>query len=673
MTDLADTNADLAQGIAQLNAQFSQFSTQFEDWLAGTLTGGAANAAGTGAGPYYPVTDAGGTTRYVICPAGIAANPGGASTPLTASTIDGLAAAATNPATAALIDTNPAWAVSVDAGAGARALKKVNFFPARRTADLQALQTLLGTEVLPALSASGEASVSLGVLGLGLTGVINPKLAPYNCKGDVQEVRDAALTANSNVVYSPSGQFAPGDVGKTFSHTKIMSGYRPGWGTITGYIDAQHVQLSITAAYNVTDRLLWGTDDTAGMQAALNAIWGRGSFSYGGCLLLPAGGYLCGPLVHGPRCSIVGYGGRTSYFVRKYTPRPTSSTVTIGGANYTQLTDSTTGRVATLATVLGSGYCLPYSATDFPLLSNHDVQDDFPCLINVGMWGAFYYQAQGPNYIFSDCYNYQTVPGSIVMNQIDPYVFFSGVRVWEAASSGFTLVNRNSGINQGIEALGCKYYGIHLSCFDADVSGLHAEANGYAGLYLDAGGGNCNLMNIKVSYNGGSGYNQATGSNMTVQSNGNNISNARLQESWGSNLVFAGGKWNKVATLALDDTGDQLPAHGAGNNPPLPYRAAVAFTTSADIYNYLFDATYGTSVLPGSYLTHAVYMEGNASQNYGRLFEEPGTTFYAGGPGPNGTTIAGGTGNYAPGRTGSTSSGGFGSTNQFTINGASVP
>ena len=48
-------------------------------------------------------------------------------------------------------------------------------------------------------------------------------------------------------------------------------------------------------------------------------------------------------------------------------------------------------------------------------------------------------------------------------------------------------------------------------------------------------------------------------------------------------------------------------------------------------------------------------------------------TFYDDDPRPNGTTIAGGTGNYAPGCTGSTNSGGFGSTNQVTINVASVP
>jgi hypothetical protein len=485
----------------------------------------------------------------------------------------------------------------------------------------------------------GEYGVSAGVLGLGLTGVINPKLPPYNCKGDLQEVRDATWTAGSNVINSPSGQFRPTDVGKLGFTTGSDTNYAPATYTITGYVSATQITVSPNTVVSNGGRFAWGTDDTAGMQAALNAIWGLGSYSYGKALMLPPGGYICGPLLYGPRCAIVGAGGRTSYFFRKPTAIPNSIPV-----DQTQ----------------SSGLWYPYGTTQLPLMCNHLVTDDFPCFINVGFHGGFYYQCYQGNYSQSDCLVYNCIDGTTSLPQTDPYPWFAGVRCWEASGNGAQIIGRNAGTVLGMEALNCHYAGLIFQCYDANINGLHVEANGWSGVNLINSAANNNLINIKCSFNGQSGYDQTTGCNMFITGGGNNIVSARLQESWGSNLVVSGG-YNKFNGLNLDDTGDIYPATNQGSSTLLPYRAAVAFISNLAANNYLFNAVFGPSVRSTSYATHGIFTSDNASSNYGALFAPSTNSYYGSGAGA-----------YAPGPAGSDSSGGFGSSNVFTINGASV-
>jgi hypothetical protein len=147
---------------------------------------------------------------------------------------------------------------------------------------------------------------------------------------------------------------------------------------------------------------------------------------------------------------------------------------------------------------------------------------------------------------------------------------------------------------------------------------------------------------------------------------GHNITNARLQESFGSNLVIKGG-WNKFGDVSADDTACIKPAHSSGpsySTTLQQIRAAVLFKGGSAVGNLLNDFAVGKSVHGSDYLCQGVFMSGDASGNKGRVWFRPGITF--GGYLP-------GSGAYLPGQAGTDSSGGWGSTNKIQFDGVNYP
>lgn len=104
----------------------------------------------------------------------------------------------------------------------------------------------------------------------------------FGAKGDGQATFGLSMALGTNIVsngYAAVGQgFVPGDVGKVI----VLGGHgTPGPGaagavvrtTITGFIDSQHVTVGFTALTAVTSGtafMLWGTDDSAAVTAAIN-------------------------------------------------------------------------------------------------------------------------------------------------------------------------------------------------------------------------------------------------------------------------------------------------------------------------------------------------------------------------------------------------------------------
>ena len=94
--------------------------------------------------------------------------------------------------------------------------------------------------------------------------------------GDVQVVTDGAMSSSSGtttLTCATSAPFKIGDIGKHF----IVNGAASSsglalTGTITGYTDSSHVTTSVACTNTVTGAaVVWGTDDTAPFQAAINA------------------------------------------------------------------------------------------------------------------------------------------------------------------------------------------------------------------------------------------------------------------------------------------------------------------------------------------------------------------------------------------------------------------
>jgi hypothetical protein len=118
--------------------------------------------------------------------------------------------------------------------------------------------------------------------------------APYNALGDGQVAVDCSMTASSAVLSCASAHFASGDVGKAigvYDTGPTTNGFlQPLSTTIASFSDSQHVTLtaSATTTASPSSRVIWGTDNTAAIQSAVDAQAGMS----GGTVTFPAGMYL---------------------------------------------------------------------------------------------------------------------------------------------------------------------------------------------------------------------------------------------------------------------------------------------------------------------------------------------------------------------------------------------
>lgn len=551
-------------------------------WAAGSATGGP-NGDG-----YYPLP-APGAPGYVLVPspakiAAIAAEGGAPSTQLSAEAINMLPAAA--------LSDGKEWVPAVSPDGTLRRFRP-EMFAARRTADLQPLTQLIGNELLPALTEAGanglERRIALNEIHRKFTGVINPKMSPYNCKGDVRISEKGSTAAGSNVVTLNEPMFRTEDVGKLI-YVSNNAGPAPTYAnfqsTITEVISPTQARCAAALLVNRNQdvQVAWGTDDTAGMQAAINACRSPGTHTYGGGLLLPPGMYLCGPLTYPARMAIKGMGRRQSMLVRK--PNPPSVT------------------------------------TDTHQFVNENTLCDFNVFSDWGLHGLKYQQNKG-----GIGFGFYSVPSSQVTAQIDPYPYWSNMVITDQTYHGVETFNRHSGDIIAMEIVGCFGVGFNCNSYDVNMVNMLTIGNWGPGMSLSSGG--CNINNLKSSFNGTNGYMfeaDEGNCNLLVKGAGNNITNARLQKSLGSSLVVT-GYFNKFGDMSLEDAGCIAFEHETWRTPP-PLRAQVYFKGGACTGNVLNDVSYGRAVHEtGDHMTHAIYFSGNPTGNKGRMWERPGSDY----------------------------------------------
>jgi hypothetical protein len=102
-------------------------------------------------------------------------------------------------------------------------------------------------------------------------------VASYGAKGDGKMVTDGAMTAGSAVLAcTTSMPFAAGDAGPTPKYAMVKGAGAAGVTTliaqIASFTDSGHVVLAATASTTITGAtVIFGSDDTAAFQAAVNA------------------------------------------------------------------------------------------------------------------------------------------------------------------------------------------------------------------------------------------------------------------------------------------------------------------------------------------------------------------------------------------------------------------
>lgn len=141
--------------------------------------------------------------------------------------------------------------------------------------DKAAARTNLGiTAAAIGALTSSAADAAYAPLAKADTGAWVFNVKSYGAKGDGQVRTDGAMTSGSGVLTcATSTPFTSADVGKVIMVKGAgATGVTTLTGTISGFTDSGHVTLSVNAATTVTNAaVMWATDDTSAIQAAINA------------------------------------------------------------------------------------------------------------------------------------------------------------------------------------------------------------------------------------------------------------------------------------------------------------------------------------------------------------------------------------------------------------------
>ncbi len=108
----------------------------------------------------------------------------------------------------------------------------------------------------------------------------------YGARADAKSDESCAAPARSTALVCTTPTFKSSDVGKVISIKGAGAGKRQLITTIAGYLDPEHIVLRDESAENVSATgIIWGTDNLAAFQLALDAAAGQR-------LVIPAGAFL---------------------------------------------------------------------------------------------------------------------------------------------------------------------------------------------------------------------------------------------------------------------------------------------------------------------------------------------------------------------------------------------
>lgn len=627
--------AQLTGLLAVAVTRFGNASEEFRQWAGGVVNGGP-NGDGE-----YPLSDGFGNTHLVPCPARIAASAG-----ISYDAINALTARNTP------FSHDHAGPVVPIIADGVIRKFPLAMFASRRTQDLQ--EVTLGAEGIDyhiqALNTDTGISyrASVGALLSVTQGFIDVTKPPYNCRFDGTFTRGAICEAGNNVIelIEPVGDRAR--VGHTFQISNAYSG-GPGRTTITEVLDNYHIRIAATptSSHGAND-CLFGTDNTAGLQAALYEARARSTYTYGKTVILPDGIGLTGALVYYPRSAIHGRGVRQSMLMRldDHAKAP---------AWYEYWQEFGTSGISN---ELHPSFVPTQPA---PLLRAQNMYTDFPSIGDFSIHGARYCQTLGYAGISMHSMVIGT-PGP-ELPQIDPYPMFSRMHVIQAGWNGWEHTGHHSGSMFAVEIINCGAVGFHMAGYDANITNVLCIGNEMPGMYFQGMGANSNLLNVKLSFNGVGGewlYGQRAYTNLVLAGSGNNITNMRIQESKGSS-VWVSGTGNQLADVTIDDTGCIVPLHNTWDTKPILCAAIVLDGAQDTRFN---DIIFGGAVHYGSnFATHAVFCMNNPQNNTGRIVSKGMTKFDDGAYFDNGET----SGPYVSRAVGTSDGGGINANNRLTI------
>ncbi|MEH3098882.1 hypothetical protein [Sphingomonas adhaesiva] len=607
------------------------------DWWAGTPTGGP---QGDGR---YPLTANDGTVRLVPSPSAIAAlaGSGGAGG-------GGLDAGGV----AALLD-----AVAADGAAGFRFLgvaadgQPKRFAPAvvpSPLPDLPRVSEAFATDLVEVSRNGSRRGLPLSALTQLTTGKINVKEAPYNCKGDYREVRDGQVALYGTILKSASNPWTAADVGKQIYIGNRSAGLATNPRTIVGCNSAGEIVLNAQTSIGGANLVVgWGTDDTAGLRAAMAAAAPRYAGGFGGVVELPPGRYLTDYLYLPTRTAIFGYGTEQSVLVR----RPVAANVA-GATNDT--------------------------------LSNQYGADDFPVIVGIGIYGLKTLQAAQQR-----GYRYHGDAGFGSYEFTDPFPRINDLDIFETSGDALVHAGQGNGIWANINIRYPAGFGFKSSGYDMLISGLYIIGGSDGAVWMDAGSAGNNINNGKFSFSGGfprfpqnADYGHLVW--LGAQSGGMTFVGCRAQESYLSAWVV-GGHGHKLIGCSAESMGNVGCFQGSSANAPPVDRPRAGVLMLAGGYDHSVDMHIAVGVDPDKInATHALFVADTSGSNPAAYNDvlirtqrdlRPGFKYGAfsqGGTARTGRAYPKTTGAYAPGMVGTDSPNGISPTNDISVNGSAI-
>jgi hypothetical protein len=641
-----------AEAAAAAEAYFVQLNAdrqQYRDWIGGTPTGGP------GGDGKYPLTDFTGNTYLIPCPAKAIADLPAGGTGFNLAGINALPIAVTADGTG----TGPKLLGTTTDGLAA---KRFNLFDFTQTkiADRTVLQGGEFAEWIDCLSSTGnERKLAVNSLVRSFGGIIDPTLPPYNVVYDAQKTKPVSLTNGSNIVVTGNAVFTSADIGKIIN---VSNGSAAG--PLVGYIgevtDSKHIKiftdLTFTTPSNAGstrggEEMVWGTDCTVGMQAALDAADPPDQISLGKVVVV--GGFTLVRSLRFGSISIVGLSQTGCGFVRL----------------------ATTATITTWVAAKSTGGPGNIYATWRP--SKYTIKD----LTFYGQRYTQYYNPQADSFGFGAAGFFQFYLGA-------PYGRLENLDFWEGHVNNIHIRSSPfAGTMNNIRSYFAGQCGIRIGFWDLNGINWHCEGNQGAGVVSYMPG--ANISTVRSSFNGAGGggisngglfWPHHLGCNWCECGVGNTITNLRMQESWSDNLVIAktdplsnttsGGSNNQFYLGTFDDTSDIAP--GGGSKTRMPGMRAMLFMSGNTVVrNEVNLVAGGPHVKSTNYATNGYWDEGDTFGNNINLKTNAGvtnvaSTWYAG----NATTDALAT---ARGPWGHASSSSIGTRNSVTVNGALAP
>ena len=513
-------------------------------------------------------------------------------------------------------------------------------------ADLPRLTEAFATDLIEISRDGWRKGLPLSALTQLTTGKINVKESPYNCKGDYREVRNGQIAQYGTVLKSASNPWVASDVGKQIFIGNRSAGLATNPRTIVAVNAPGEIVVNSATSIGGSNLVVgWGTDDTAGLRAAMAAAAPRYAGGFGGVVELPPGRYLTDWLGLPSRTAIFGYGPEQSVLVR----RPVASNVP-GATNDT--------------------------------LSNVNGVDDFPVVVGIGIYGLKALQS-----VLQRGYRYHGDAGFGSYEFTDPFPRINDLDIFETSGDALVHSGQGNGIWSNINIRYPAGFGLKSSGYDMLISGIYIIGASDGAVWMDAGSAGNNLNNGKFSFSGGfprfpqnADYGHLVW--LGVQSGAMTFVGCRAQESYLSAWVV-GGVGHKLVGCSAESMGNVGCFQGASATAPPVDRPRAGVLMLAGGYDHSVDMHVSAGVDPDKInATHALFLADTSGTNpasYNHIAirtqrdMRPGfkyADFSQGGTARTGRAYPKTTGAYAPGMWGTDSANPPSATNEIAINGA---